>query len=592
DGAVIVFCGVGGVEPQSETVWHQADRYRVPRIAFVNKLDRIGSDFSRVAAMIEERLSLKPLPIQVPIGAEDSFQGVVDIIENQGYIWTDELGASFQTLEVPRELMSEVRRRRELLIDTLAHYDENILSKYLDGENLSPDDLRKSLRQATLALKVVPVLCGSAFRNKGIQRLLDAIIDFLPAPTEIPPIQGTNPKTDSPETRTSDPRGPLSALVFKIQTDPHRGFLSYVRVYSGRLRQGDTVLVVPSLDKVRISKLLLMHANDKTEVDMLRAGEIGAVVGLREVRTGYTLCNPLHPIAFEPMTVPEPVVNIAVEPKSRADETKLSEALQELAVEDPTFKVKVDPETNQTIISGMGELHLEILVDRMAREFGISCHVGRPQVSYRETVTASAQAEGRFIRQTGGRGHFAVVNLTIAPSPDGNRIVSEIKEGTIPKQFIPSIERGLTRSLESGVLAGYPVINVLVRITDGAYHEVDSSDLDFEVAADMAFKDAFYRARPEFLEPIMDLEVVTPETYVGSIISDLIARRGRVVNIETVKAHKIIKALIPLSTTFGYTTALRSLTQGRALNSLQFAHYELVSEEERQKLFPFTGVPT
>ena len=474
------------------------------------------------------------------------------------------------------------------MVDTLSHHDENIADQI--HERPAADAERtctRGIRKATIALKIVPVLCGTAFKNKGIQKLLDAIVDYLPSPIEVPPIKGINPKTEQEETRPSDPRGLFSALVFKIATDPHRGFLSYIRVYSGKVEPGDTVIVVPPMEKVRLAKLLVMHANDKEEVDMLRAGEIGAVVGLKEVRTGYTLTNFVHPIAFEPMSFPEPVVNLAIEPKSKADEPKLNEALRALAIEDPTFRVKMDQETSQTILSGMGELHLEILVDRLEREFGLACHVGKPQVSYRETITAGATAEGRFVRQSGGRGHFAVVKIKIEPFEKGNKVLNEIKEGTIPKQFIPAVVRGLEKSFESGVLSGYPITNVLIHVVDGAFHEVDSSDIDFEVAAEMAFKDAFARAGPEFLEPIMDLEIVTPEAYMGSIISDLISRRGRVLHIETVKGHKIITALIPLSTTFGYTTAVRSLTQGRALNSMQFAHYEIVPEEEKQKVFPY-----
>jgi elongation factor G len=588
DGAVIVFCGVGGVEPQSETVWHQADRYHVPRLAFVNKLDRVGADFYRVLAMMDEKFSMKPLAVQLPIGIEDDFRGVVDVIEGRAYVWSgEEQGSTIEEVPVPKELEPEVKKYHDLLVDTLTHHDEHLLTKYMNGETLTPADVNSALRKATLALKVVPVLCGSAFRNKGIQRILDAVIDYLPSPTEVPPIKGVNPKTELEETRPNDPRGNFSALVFKIATDPHRGFLSYIRVYSGKVKSGDTVMVVPLMEKVRIAKLLIMHANDKEEVEMLKAGEIGAAVGLKEVRTGYTLTNFQHPIAFEPMTFPDPVVNLAIEPKSKADETKLGGALQALAIEDPTFKVKVDPETSQTILSGMGELHLEILVDRLGREFGLDCHVGKPQVSYRETITSAASAEGRFVRQSGGRGHFAVVDVKIEPSQKGNTILNEIKEGVIPKQFIPSVKRGLEKSFESGVLGGYPITNVLVHITDGAFHEVDSSDIDFEVAAEMAFKDAFAHATPEFLEPIMDLEIVTPEAYLGSIISDLISRRGRVLHMEQVKGHKIITAQIPLSTTFGYTTSLRSLTQGRALNSMQFAHYEIIPEEEKQKVFPF-----
>jgi elongation factor G len=588
DGAVIVFCGVGGVEPQSEAVWLQADRYHVPRVAFVNKLDRVGADFFRVIAMMDEKFKMKALPIQLPIGSEEDFRGIVDIIENKAYVWNgEELGATYEEAAVPENLKADAKKYHDLLVDTLTHYDERLLTKYMNGEPLTSGDVRAALRHATLALKTVPVLCGTAFRNKGIQMILDAVIDYLPSPTEVPPIRGTNPRTGEPETRPNDPRGNFSALVFKIATDPHRGFLSYIRVYSGKVKSGDTVMVVPLMEKVRIAKLLIMHANDKEEVDMLKAGEIGAAVGLKEVRTGYTLTNFQHPIAFEPMTFPDPVVNLAIEPKSKADETKLGGALQALAIEDPTFKVKVDQETNQTILSGMGELHLEILVDRLGREFGLDCHVGRPQVSYRETITSSATAEGRFVRQSGGRGHFAVVDLKIEPSEKGNTILTEIREGTIPKQFLPYVKKGLEKSFESGVLGGYPITNVLVHVTDGAFHEVDSSDIDFEVAAEMAFKDAFARANPEFLEPIMELEVVTPEAYLGSIISDLISRRGRVLHMEQVKGHKIIKAMIPLATTFGYTTSLRSLTQGRALNSMQFSHYDIIPEEEKQKVFPF-----
>jgi elongation factor G len=592
DGAVIVFCGVGGVEPQSETVWHQADRYHVPRLAFVNKLDRVGSDFNRVVATMEEKFALKALPIQLPIGSEDAFQGVVDVIEQRAFVWdADEQGTEYREVPVPPEMQEAVHRTREQLVDYLAHHDDYLTAKFMNSETITPADIKYAIRKTTISLQAAPVLCGSAFKNKGIQKLMDAVVDYLPSPAEVPPVKGVNPRTSEPETRPNDPRGDFSGLVFKLATDPHRGFLSFVRVYSGKVHAGDTVMLIPAMEKVRISKLLRMHANDKEEIDMLKAGEIGCVVGLREVRTGNTLSNPVHPIAFEPMTFPEPVVKIAVEPKSKADDANMTEALHELAIEDPTFKVKVDPETSQTILSGMGELHLEILVDRMEREFGVACHVGKPQVSYRETITSAAEGEGRFIRQSGGRGHYAVVKLAVEPHTGGNEVKSEIREGAIPKQFIPPIQRGLEKSFEAGVLAGYPITNVLIRILDGAAHEVDSSDLDFEVAADMAFKDAVAKATPELLEPIMDLEVVTPEAFMGSIISDIISRRGRVTHIETVKGHKIIKAFVPLATTFGYTTALRSLTQGRALNSMQFDHYESVNEEEKKKLFPYLDVP-
>jgi elongation factor G len=587
DGAIVVFCGVGGVEPQSETVWHQADKYHVPRIAFVNKLDRVGSDFFRVVRMMEEKFTQKPVPIQLPLGSEDDFKGVVDLINEKGYIWNDEtLGAEFKQIEIPNEMKNLVKEYRDKLIESISDYDEELLKKYLAGETITETDIKRALRKGTLAIKLVPVLCGTALKNKGIQKLLDAVIDYLPSPLEARPAAGIHPKHKSEEKRPADPKLPLSGLIFKIATDPHRGLLSYVRIYSGKVRQGDTVLIVPLMEKVRIQKILLLHSNRKEEIEMLLAGEIGAITGLKEVKTGYTISSIAHPIAFEPMEFPEPVVFIAVEPKSKADEPKLAQSLDLLAIEDPTFKVKTDPETNQVIISGMGELHLDILIDRLKREFGVSCRVSKPQVSYRETITTEATAEGRFVRQTGGRGHYGVVMLKLKPIAKGNEIINEIKEGTIPKEFTPSIRQGIEENFESGVLAGYRIINLRVHIMDGSFHEVDSSEIDFKVAASIAFRDAFTKAAPALMEPIMDLEVVTPDDYLGSVIADINARNGKVTHLEAVKGHHIIKALVPLAATFGYTTALRSLTQGRASSSMQFSHYKKLSEEERAKIFP------
>jgi len=588
DGVVVIFCGVGGVEPQSETVWHQADKYHVPRIAFVNKLDRTGSDFYRVLKMMQEKFILVPLPIQLPIGTEDEFKGVVDLIEEKSYIWRDEtLGAEYDVLDVPEIARKQVKEYREKMIDTLSHYDEKILEKYFTGKTITKEDLIRAIRKATLSFKIVPVLCGSAFKNKGVQKLLDAIVDFLPSPPEVPAIKGTNPKTNQEETRTTDPKSPFAALIFKIANDPHQGFLSYIRVYSGKVEKGSTVLVVPTMEKVRASKLLLMHANQKEEVEKLSAGEIGVVIGLKNVKTGFTLTNFLHPIAFEPMEFPEPVVFLAVEPKTKADEAKLNNALNALQIEDPTFKVRTNQETGEMIISGMGELHLDIIVDRLKREYGVESHIGKPQVSYRETITKEMTAEGRFIRQSGGHGQYGVVTLKIQPATSGIYIVNNIKEGRIPKEFYPGIEQGIKESIETGVLAGYPITNIEVEIIDGSYHEVDSSELAFKIAASIAFRDAFAKAEPTFLEPIMDLEVVTPDAYVGNIIADLNARRGRVANLESIKGHKIIHGLVPLVETFGYASAIRSLTQGRVSHSMQFAHYKRVPEELKSKLFPY-----
>jgi elongation factor G len=587
DGAIIVLCGVGGVEPQTETVWRQADRYRVPRIAFINKLDRLGADFYRVLKMMAEKFEQIPVPVQLPIGIEDQFSGVIDIINREACIWrSDDLGASYETLPVPPERQQEVEDYRHRLLDILTTYDENLLAKYLSGEDLTPADIKSAIRKGTLELKIVPVFCGAAFRNKGIQKLLDGIVDYLPSPLDIPPAKGINPKTNREETRPSDPQAPFSALIFKLTFDPQRGMLSYIRVYSGKVASGDVVMVIPEMKRSRILRLAVMHANRIEEVSSLAAGEIGAVIGLKESKTGQTLADLSHPIAFEPIKPPEPVVFLAIEPKTKADEDRLHAALTTMSLEDPTFKVRNDEETGQLILSGMGELHLEILLDRLNRDYRVEVHSGKPQVSYRETITTTATYESRFIRQTGGRGHFAVVKLTLEPSKEGNWIVNEIREGTIPKNFIPAIEQAIEESFESGVLAGYPIINTRVKIIDGAYHEVDSTEIDFKLAAAQAFREAFMLAEPTFLEPIMELEVVTPEQYLGNVLADINARGGKILHLEPVKGHQIITAEVPLARTFGYATTLRSLTQGRATHSIQFKRFSPVDEETRIKLYP------
>lgn len=590
DGAIVVLCAVGGVEPQSETVWRQADRYRIPRIVFVNKLDRSGADFHRVIKMMAESFEQEPVPVQLPLGTEDAHEGVIDLVELRACIWqSDDLGAKYETRPVPPDRLAEVEEYRGRMIDTLTRFDENLLEKYVGGKEITPDDLKAALRRGTLSLAIVPVFCGSALKNKGIQKLADGVVDYLPSPLDVPPVSGINPKTDEPETRPADPQAPFSALVFKLAADQHRGMLSYIRVYSGRVKTGDVVWAVPEMKRVRISRLLMMHANRQQEVESLSAGEIGAVVGLKESHTGQTLANLAHPIAYESIEVPEPVVFIAIEPKTKAEEEKLGEALQVLALEDPTFKQRVDEETGQLILSGMGELHLDILLDRLQRDFKVGVHAGKPQVSYRETVTARAEAEGRFIRQTGGSGHYAVVRLRLEPGSEANEVVNEIKRGALPTEFVRAVEQGIREALDSGVLAGYQVVGTKATILDGQFHEQDSHDVDFRVAAATGFRDAFLHAKPTFLEPIMELEVVAADQYLGGVIGDLTARDGKVTHMEPVKGHQIIKAEVPLARTFGYATSLRSLTQGRATSSMQFKRFLPVDQETRVRLYPLFG---
>ncbi len=587
DGAVAIFSAVEGVEPQSETVWRQADKYRVPRIAYVNKMDRVGADFFRVVEEMEERLSSTAVPIQIPVGVEDNFIGVVDLVECKAYIYdSDLLGARYRVSEVPDELKEEAEHWREYMLETLAETDEEFMEAYTEGHEITPDFIRAALRRKTLSFEIVPVLCGSSFKNKGVQPLLDAIVYYLPSPADLPPVEGVNPKTGRTEKRYPRDEDPFSAVVFKIMSDPHMGQLVFFRIYSGTVSVGQTVYNSNKNKRERISKLLLMHANKREEIKIANAGDIVAALGPREATTGDTLCDQKHPIVFETMEFPEPVVSVAIEPKTKVEHQKLAQALKKLTIEDPTFRVKVSEETGQTIISGMGELHLEIIVDRLRREFKVHANVGKPQVAYKETITARAEAEGKYIKQTGGRGQYGHVKIEVEPNPEGGfEFETRIKGGVIPKEFFPAIEEGIKEAMNVGVLMGYPVIDVKVTLVDGSYHEVDSSDIAYKIASSQAFKKAMQRARPILLEPIMKIEIISPETYLGDIISDLNARRGKVEGVEEITSSiRAIKGFVPLSETFGYATRLRSLTQGRATYSLHFYKYEPLPPEVMEEM--------
>ncbi|MEE3330039.1 MAG: elongation factor G [Myxococcota bacterium] len=581
DGAVAVFCAVGGVEPQSETVWRQADRYGVPRIAMINKMDRVGADFPRAVEMMRDRLDANPVAIQLPIGAEDRFEGIVDLLEMQALRWKDEtLGAEFETSDIPAELVEPAESAREKVIEAAADYDEDLMAAYLDGTPIATESLRKALRQATLALGVVPVLCGSAFKNKGIQPLLDAVVEYLPSPLDVPPVEGVNPKKETVEVRKVDDNEPFSALAFKIMSDKHVGHLTYLRVYSGTVKTGEALLNVASGKKERLGRLLQMHANKREEVDAIRTGDIVAAVGVKQVRTGETLSAVNAPILLESLTFPDPVISIAIEPKTNADMDKLGAALERLEREDPSFKVAIDDETGQTIISGMGELHLEIITDRMLREFDVDANVGRPQVAYKETVSGTGVAESRYIKQTGGSGDFAVVKLEVSKGEDGAGFQFEnaTKGGVIPKEFMKAVESGCREASESGELAGYPVIDLCVKVLDGQTHDIDSSERSFKIAGSMAVREAMVAAGPVLLEPVMAVEAVTPEDFVGAVQGDLNARRASITGIEMRSASQAITATAPLSQMFGYVNSLRSMTQGRASYTMQFSHYEAVPE--------------
>ncbi len=578
DGAVVVLSAVEGVQPQSETVWRQADRYRVPRILYVNKMDRTGADFLRTVRMVRERLGAAAVPVQLPVGTEDAFQGVVDLVRMKAILYLDDLGTRSDETEIPAAMRQLAEEWREKMVDAVAEMDDDLTAKYINGRPLSEEEIRRGLRLGTISAKLVPVLAGSSFRNKGVQPLLDAVVDYLPAPVDIPAIQGIHPDTKAPVLRRPDPAEPFCALAFKIVTDPYVGKLTYFRVYSGTLKAGSYAYNANKGKKERVSRILQMHANHREDIPEATAGNVVAAVGLKDTTTGDTLCDQDHPLVLESMQFPEPVIAVAVEPKTKADEDKLGTALAKLAEEDPTFKVRFDHETGQTLIAGMGELHLEIIVDRMLREFGVQANVGRPQVAYKETVRQPAEAEGRYIRQTGGRGQYGHVEIILEPLPRGTGIEfeDEIKGGDIPREFIPPVEDGIREAAESGVLAGYPVVDFRARLIDGSYHDVDSSEIAFKIAGSMAFKEAMAKAKPVLLEPVMKVEVVTPESYMGDVIGDLNARRGRIESIEQQGTIRVIRALVPLAEMFGYATALRSNTQGRATHTMEPSHYEEV----------------
>ena len=587
DGAIALFDSVAGVEPQSETVWRQADKYGVPRIAFVNKMDRIGADFYRAVATMHERLGANAVPVQLPIGAESEFEGIVDLVEMKAIIYKDDLGAEWEETEIPHLSRDLAEEYRERLLEAVADQDEELMVMYLEGEEIEPDQIREAVRKATLGIQMTPVFCGSAFKNKGVQPLLDGVIDYLPSPLDVPPIHGVMPDGEEVK-READENGPLAALAFKIQSDPHVGRLTYMRVYSGTLRAGSYVMNTTKGVRERVGRLLQMHANSREQREEVFAGELVAAIGLSNTATGDTLVAADDPekIVLEEMIFPEPVISQAIEPKTKADQEKLSAALQRLAEEDPTFTVRGDEETGQTIISGMGELHLEIILDRLLREFRVDANIGRPQVAYRETVRRRAEnVEGRFVRQTGGRGQYGHAVINIEHNEGGGyEFDNEIVGGVIPREYIPSVDKGIREALDSGVVAGYPVVDVRVELVDGSYHEVDSSEMAFQIAGSMAAKEALKRAYPVLLEPIMDVEVVVPEEFMGDVMGDLSARRGHIQGMDARGGGQVIRAMVPLSEMFGYATTVRSKTQGRATFTMQFDHYAEVPKSIAQEI--------
>jgi elongation factor G len=578
DGVVAIFCAVGGVEPQSETVWRQADKYSIPRLAFVNKMDRTGSDFLNVVEMMRTKLKANAMPVQLPIGEGENFTGIIDLVSMKAYTYdVEDLGATYVETAIPEDYLTSCEMAREELLEELADYDEEIVHHVVDGADVSVDTIRKALRLAVLDAAVVPVLCGSAFKNKGVQHLLNAVVDLLPNPMDVPPMKGINPFTKAEEVRPADPEAPFAALVFKVMTDPYVGLLHYIRVYSGTLKTGTHIVNATNKKKERFGRVLLMHANKRDELTEISAGDIVAVVGLKHSGTGDTLCDMKHPLMLEMMDFPEPVISVAIEPKTKADELKLSEALGRLSNEDPTFVVKVDEDTGQTLISGMGELHLEILVDRMFREFNVHANVGRPQVAFKETITKNTRSEGRFVRQSGGRGQYGHVIVEIEPNPGGGfEFETRMRGGAVPKQYVRYVEDGIRQAMASGPVNGCPMVDVKIILIDGSAHEVDSSELAFRIAGSMAFNDGVRKAGPVLLEPVMDVEVVLPTEYVGDVMSDLNMRRGKVEGMSQRADTQVISARAPLSDMFGYATTLRSLTQGRAIYSMQFSHYDKV----------------
>ncbi len=575
DGAVTVLCAKGGVEPQSETVWRQADKYKVPRMAYINKMDIMGANFFRVVDMMHERLKCNAVPIQLPIGAEADFKGIIDLVKMKAYIYNDDEGKDISEIEIPADERELAEKYRQNLLENVADFDDSLLEKYLEGEEISEAEIKKTIREATIANKLVPVTCGTSYRNKGVQKLLDAVVDYMPSPIDIPPIKGVNPVTGEEDHRVADPKGPLAALAFKIMTDPFVGRICYVRVYSGTLHTGDSVYNSSKGKYERIGRIVLMHANHREDVDAVSAGEIAAVVGIKNSTTGDTLCDDKNEIVLESMVFPEPVIRVAIEPKTKAGQEKMGLALSKLAEEDPTFKTYTDEETGQTIIAGMGELHLEIIVDRLLREFKVEANVGKPQVSYRETIRRAADSDMKYVRQSGGKGQYGHVKITIEPNEKGKgfEFINKVVGGNIPKEYIPAIEDGIKGAMLSGVLAGFNVVDVIVTLNDGSYHEVDSSEMAFKIAGSMAFKDAMRKADPVLTEPIMKVVVVCPDDYMGAIIGDLTSRRGSVTGIEPMNGSQQISAFVPLSNMFGYATDMRSQTQGRGSYTMEPSHY-------------------
>jgi elongation factor G len=587
DGGVVVFDAVAGVEPQSETVWRQADRFGVPRICFVNKMDRVGADFGRTIQMIIDRLHARPVAVQMPMGAEDAFVGAIDLIEMKAIIYTDDLGTQAEETEIPGTYREEATRRYRELIECVAESDDALTEKFIEEEEITSDELRAALRRATIRGELVPVLCGTALRNKGVQPMLDAVVDYLPSPVDVPAIVGHNPKSGDPVECPPDPRAPFAALAFKIVTDPYVGRLAYIRVYSGTVHAGAGTFNATKGKKERVGRLLQMHANHREDIELLSAGDIGAVLGFKETFTGDTLSDPSRQVVLEAIKFPEPVISVAIEPKTKADQDKMAEALKKLSEEDPTFRVRTDENSGQTLISGMGELHLEVLVDRMLREFRVTAKVGRPQVAYRETITRPARAQGRFVRQTGGRGQYGDVVLEVEPLPKGTgfQIEDKIVGGAIPREYISAVEQGIRSAMETGILAGYPMVDFKATMVDGSYHEVDSSDLAFKIAGSMALKEAVQKAAPVLLEPVMKVEVVAPEEFIGDIVGNLAARRGDIQGMEPrTGGIQAIRALVPLAEMFNYATDLRSMTQGRGTFTMEFDHYAQVPENQSAQI--------
>ncbi len=581
DGAVALFCAVGGVEPQSETVWRQADRYRVPRLAFINKMDRVGADFYGAIQMIKERLGANAVPLQIPLGEGELFTGLIDLIKMKAVVYADDvLGKEWEEIDIPKELADKAKEYRTKLLEAVSDYDDSLMVKYLHDEPIGEDEIRAAIRKATIDVSMVPVLCGSAFKNKGVQRLLDAVTFYLPAPSDLPDVKGTHPKTNEEVIRKPSPSEPFAALAFKIMTDPYVGKLTYFRVYSGSINVGSYVYNSSTGSKERVGRLLLMSANKRDDIEQAQAGDIVAAVGLKNTKTGHTLCDEKKPVVLEAMHFPEPVISVAIEPKTKADQDALGESLAKLAEEDPTFKVRTDEETGQTLIAGMGELHLEILVDRLLREFKVHANVGKPQVAYKETIRKKVEGVGKFIRQSGGRGQYGHVVIELEPNEPGKgfEFESKIIGGVVPKEYIKPAMEGIQQALQNGVLAGYPVVDVKVSLIDGSYHEVDSSEMAFKIAGSMAFKDAAKKASPVLLEPVMDVEVVVPESYMGDVMGDLNSRRGRIRGMFPRADAQVIAATVPLSEMFGYATTLRSITQGRAIYTMQFSHYDQVPQ--------------